>query len=179
MRGEFPNLTKYAYTLVSSDDFTAREKLSLRCCGPRSVLNTTNDYVYQIEDLQNSKYDDVHGSRLKFCQESSLDASVELPNVAKPKSRMVVQHSMPLVEDEDELKVQVLLRGFLSWRIRWSRCAMYSRTFQLYFTRCLLARMQRPSLSHVFSQSFNSESLFAKAETLPPSRKGSVHTNCA
>lgn len=52
-RGELPQFSEGDFVLVAREDFTAGEKLSLRWRGPRRVVKTINDYVFQVEDLHN------------------------------------------------------------------------------------------------------------------------------
>lgn len=72
IRSALPNFTEGDYVLVARNDFTAKEKLSLRWRGPRRIIKAINDYVYQVEDLRSGELQDVHATRLKFYHDRSL-----------------------------------------------------------------------------------------------------------
>lgn len=67
-RGLLLNIFECDFVLVARDNITAGEKLSLCLCwhGPRRMVRSVNDQLYQVEDLRNGTVEDVHGSRLKF-----------------------------------------------------------------------------------------------------------------
>lgn len=110
-RGVLPKFSEGDFVLVARDDFTAGEKLSLRWRGPRRVIKALSDYVYQVEDLRNGLLENVHGSRLKFYHDASLDTKAIMSHVVASETGMPVQRLMRLVESDDGLMVQVRWKG--------------------------------------------------------------------
>lgn len=110
-RGSLPNFSEGDFVLVARQDFTAEEKLSLRWRGPRRVVKSLNDYVYQVEDLRNGIIEDVHGSLLKFYHDPSLDTERIMSHVLSSETGMQVQRLMRLVETDDGLMVLVRWKG--------------------------------------------------------------------
>lgn len=110
-RGSLPNFTEGDFVLVARDDFTAGEKLSLRWRGPRRVIRSINDHVYQVEDLRNGQVEDVHCTRLKFYHDPSLDTEAIMSHVISSETGMPVQRLMRLVDSDDGIMVQVRWRG--------------------------------------------------------------------
>lgn len=108
--GILPNFMEGDFVLDAQHDFTAGEKLSLRWRGPQLIARSINDYIYQVEDLRNGMVKEVHGTRLKFHHDPSLDAEAIMPNVVSSETGMPVQRLMRLVENEEGLFVQVLWR---------------------------------------------------------------------
>jgi hypothetical protein len=66
------------YVLVAKREFQVGEKLSLRWRGPRRVVNTLSDHVFEIEDLHTGVVTPEHASRLRFYADSALDVNAEL-----------------------------------------------------------------------------------------------------
>ena len=99
------------WVLVARDDFTAGEKLRLRWRGPRRIKKALSDYVFQVEDIRTGDFDDIHGSRLKYYHDPSLDAEAILPHVISSETGMVVQRLLGLVEADDGLKVRIRWKG--------------------------------------------------------------------
>lgn len=110
-RGKLPKFAEGDFVLVARDDFTAGEKLSLRWRGPRRVVKAVSDYVFQVEDLRNGQLQEVHGTRLKFYRDSSLNTEAVMSHVVASETGMPVQRLMRLVDTDDGLMVQVRWRG--------------------------------------------------------------------
>lgn len=109
--GKLPNFAAGDFVLVARDDFTAGEKLSLRWRGPRRVVCSLNDHVYQVEDLRNGEVEDVHCTRLKFYHDPSLDTEAIMSHAISSETGMPVQRLMQLVDTDDGIMVQVRWRG--------------------------------------------------------------------
>lgn len=110
-RGELANFTEGDYVLVAREDFFENEKLCLRWRGPRRVIKALNDYVFKVEDLRNGETEDIHGTRLKFYADDSLDARVILSHVLASETGMPVSRLIKLVDDDGTLCVQVRWKG--------------------------------------------------------------------
>lgn len=100
-QGKLSNYAQEDFVLVARDDFTAGEKLSLRCRGPRRAVKTLNDCVYQVEDLWIGRVDDVHATRLKFHHDPSLNQEAIVSHVLSSETDMAVQGLMRLVDTDD------------------------------------------------------------------------------
>lgn len=110
-REELPKFLEGDFVLVAWDNFTAGEKLSLRFHGPRTVEKALSNYVFQAEDLRNAQVQDVHGTRLKFYHDPSLDKEDIMSHLIASETGMSVQRLMELVETEDAIQVQVRWHG--------------------------------------------------------------------
>lgn len=65
-KGHPPNFTEGDFVLIAREDFAAGEKLLLHWRGPKRVLGSVNDYIYQVENLHNEAVEDVLSPPLKF-----------------------------------------------------------------------------------------------------------------
>lgn len=110
-KGRLPNFSEGDYVLVARDDFFEGEKLCLRWRGPRRIIKAHNDYVFDVEDLRNGKIDPIHGSRLKYYRDSSLDEMVIMSHVLSSETGMPVARLLKLVKVDDVLNVQVRWKG--------------------------------------------------------------------
>lgn len=111
-KGTLPNFTEGDFVLVAREEFASGEKLALRWRGPRRVVRSVNEYVYQVEDLRNGLTEDVHITRLKFYHDASLDCDAIMPHVLSSETGMEVQRLMRLFDSPSGLMVQVRWRGF-------------------------------------------------------------------
>lgn len=75
------------------------------------MVGVLNDHVFQVEDLRNGAVEDIHGSRLKFFHDPSLDKEAIMSHVVSSETGMPVQRLMRLVEADTGLMVQVRWRG--------------------------------------------------------------------
>jgi hypothetical protein len=64
--------------LEAQRDTQAHNKLSLKWRGPKRVLEAISDYVFIVEDLGTGHSTTVHGSRLRFYHDASLDVTADL-----------------------------------------------------------------------------------------------------
>jgi hypothetical protein len=64
--------------LVAKRDFHLGEKLALRWRGPRRILSTLSDHVFEVEDLNTGTVTAKHDSRLRFYADASLDVTADL-----------------------------------------------------------------------------------------------------
>ena len=87
------------------------EKLAMRWRRPRRIIKALNDYVFQVEDLRNGTTKDIHGTRLKFYSDRSLDTRATMSHVLSSETGMPVARLMRLVDSPDGLLVQVRWRG--------------------------------------------------------------------
>lgn len=110
-KGRLPNFPEGDYVLMARDDFFKREKLCLRWRGPRRIVKVHNDHVFDVEDLRNGEIDLVHGSRLKFYNNPSLDEEVIMLHVLSSETGTPVARPMKLVKVNDDLMVQVRWNG--------------------------------------------------------------------
>lgn len=111
LRGELPKFSEGHFVLVARDDFTAGGILSLRWWGPRRVVQTISDSIFQFEDLRNGQLEYVHGTRKNFYRDSSLNAEAVISHVVASETGMPVQRLMRLEDTDDGLIVQVRWRG--------------------------------------------------------------------
>ena len=74
-KGQLPNFREGDLVLVAHEDFTVGEKLSLRCRGPGRILSCNSEYIFDVEDLRNGHVESVHGARLKFYADQSLNTA--------------------------------------------------------------------------------------------------------
>jgi hypothetical protein len=72
------NLAVGDYVLVAKREFQVGEKNSLRWRGPRCVVNTLSDHVFEIEDLHTGVFTPEHASCLRFYADSAFDVNAEL-----------------------------------------------------------------------------------------------------
>ena len=110
-KGQLPNFSEGDFVLVPREDFAAGEKLSLRWRGPRRIVSCNSEYVFDVEDLRNGNVESVHGTRLKFYADSSLDTDAILSHAVSSETGMAVQRLMELIDDTDGLKVRVRWKG--------------------------------------------------------------------
>lgn len=110
-KGQLPNFSEGDYVLVARNIFFEGEKLCLHWRGPRRIIKALSDYLFDVEDLRSGKIDSIHGSRLKYYSDSSLDEKVITSHVLSSETRMPVARLMKLVKDKDKLKVQVRWKG--------------------------------------------------------------------
>lgn len=110
-RGELANFTDGDYVLVAREDFFKNEKLCLRWRGPRRVIKALNDYVFKVEDLRNGETEDIHGTRLKYYADDSLDTRVILSHVLASETGMPVSRLMKLVDENGTVFVHVRWKG--------------------------------------------------------------------
>jgi hypothetical protein len=66
------------YVLVAKRYFHLGEKLTLRWRGPRRILSTLSDHVFEVEDLNTGTVTAEHDSRLRFYADASLDVTADL-----------------------------------------------------------------------------------------------------
>lgn len=99
------------FVLFARDDFSVKEKQSLRWLGPRLVTKALSDYFYQVDDLRNGMLEDVHVSCLKFYHHSSLNAEAILFHALSAETSMPYQRLMFLWDSADCSIVQVRWKG--------------------------------------------------------------------
>lgn len=98
--------------LVARENFHEGQKLCSRWRGPRRIVTVLNDYVFCVEDMRNDTMEDVHGTRLKYFSDSSLDAKVILLHVISSETGMPASRLLRLQEDDDgQLCVVVRWKG--------------------------------------------------------------------
>lgn len=110
-KGDLPNFREGDYVLVAREHFHEGEKLCLRWRGPRRVTSCLNDYSFQVEDLRNGELQEVHGTRLKFYTDESLDADAILSHVLASETGMPVSRLLRLIEQDNQLFVLVRWKG--------------------------------------------------------------------
>lgn len=110
-KGTLPNFSEGDFVLVAREDFTAGEKLSLRWRGPRRVVKALSNYVFEVEDLRNGQCESIHGSRLKFYRDSSLNTEAIMSHVLQSETGMEVQRLMELIDSNDGMQVRVRWKG--------------------------------------------------------------------
>lgn len=109
--GKLANFTEGDYVLVARDEFGAGEKLCLHWRGPRRVIKAISEHIFQVEDLRNGTYEDVHACRLKFYSDKSLDATAILSHVIFSETGMPVARLMNLEKTGDGLMVHIRWKG--------------------------------------------------------------------
>lgn len=113
-KGELPKFCEGDYVLGARQDFHKSEKLCLRWRGPLRVTTCLNDYAFQVEDLRNGQLYTVHGTRLKYYNDESLDTTAILPHVLSSETGMTLSRLLKLMEQNDELFVVVRWKGLSS-----------------------------------------------------------------
>lgn len=58
-----PKFDEGYYLLMSREDLYAGGKLALRWSGPRRVLKTLSDYLFEVQDLRTGSSEEAHGTR--------------------------------------------------------------------------------------------------------------------
>lgn len=119
-RGHMPNFQEGDYVLVARSEFFKGEKLCLRWRGPRRIVKALTDFTFQVEDLRNGKVDVVHGSRLKYYHDASLNQTAIMTHVVNSETGMQVSRLMRLIKREGQIMVQV----------RWKGLSPYDDTFE-------------------------------------------------
>jgi Chromo (CHRromatin Organisation MOdifier) domain len=98
------------YVLVAKREFQAGEKLSLRWRGPRRVVNTLSNHVFEIEDMHTGVVTPEHASRLRFYADSALDVNAELlAHIAHNNMGYAVRALCGLRFDRDSKTYQALV----------------------------------------------------------------------
>ena len=110
-KGVLPNFTDSDYVLVAREDFYPGEKLALRWRGPCLIVKPKINFVFNVEDLRTGVKEEIHGSRLKFYHDASLDAEAVMSRVLPSETGMVVARPMRLEEHDDGLYVVVHWKG--------------------------------------------------------------------
>ena len=110
-KGKLANFEEGDFVLVAREDFHKGEKLALRWRGPRRIVKALNDYVFQVEDLRNGTIQDIHGSRLKYYKDSSLNENAIMSHVLSSETGMPINRLVRFVETDDGLKVHVRWKG--------------------------------------------------------------------
>lgn len=97
--------------MVAREDFGPDEKLSLRWSGPRRTTKALSDFVVQVEDLRNGKLEDIHGTRLKYYRDSSLDNEVIMSHVLATETGMPISRLLRLEEVDGSLYIALRWKG--------------------------------------------------------------------
>lgn len=97
--------------LVAREHFHEGEKLCLRWRGPRRVTKCLSYYAFQVEDLRNGELQVIHGTRLKFYSDDSLDTTAILSHVLSSETGMPVSRLLRLVDQDGKLLVAVRWKG--------------------------------------------------------------------
>lgn len=103
----------------STGGFSSRwniEILFLRCGESQFVSKEIKDYFCQLEDLRNGTSNEVHISRLKFCQDASLDTDTFLSDVLTSETGMPAQHLHFLIAPNKGLQSELFRK--VSWSPR-------------------------------------------------------------
>lgn len=106
-----PNYTEGDYVLVACEDILAGERLSLRWRGPRCILRSRNDYVYEVQDLRNGQLEEIHASRLKFYHDPYMDTQDMMSHDISSEAGMFVARMMRLEKHLYRLFVLVRWNG--------------------------------------------------------------------
>lgn len=61
------------YVLLSREDFSVNEKLSLCWRGPRRIIKSLSNFISEVENLRTGQVDEAHIDRLKYYHDGSLD----------------------------------------------------------------------------------------------------------
>lgn len=75
------------------------------------MIKALSSYVYTIKDLRNANIEDVHGTRLKFYIDKSLDEKVTLSHVLLSETGMMVSKLLRLVNRDESLYDLVHCKG--------------------------------------------------------------------
>ena len=77
------NFTTGDFVLVGCPQPSKQPKLAVTWTGPARVVKLTTPQVAQVEDLTSGLVKDIHTSRLKFYEQSSLDVTEDLTDYLK------------------------------------------------------------------------------------------------
>lgn len=105
------NFQEGYYVLVAQTDFFEGEKLCLHWKRPRRIVKAVNDFVLQVEDFRNENVDPIHGSRIKFYSDSSLNQKAIMFHVVNHERGMPVSWPLRLVKQNTKLHVVVRWMG--------------------------------------------------------------------
>lgn len=106
------------FVLIVRENFNEKERQYLYWHGPRRILRAMNDYMNLIKDLKNWAVWDVHRSRLKFCQENSLNKEEIRPHALTCNTGMPVQRHMSLHDRNWTEASRALAWSTWFWRYR-------------------------------------------------------------
>lgn len=96
--GQLPNFSRGDFVVVAREEFHPGEKLALRWREPRRSTKTLSAYVFQIEDHRNGSMDAVHGCRVQFCHDPSLDKEKIMSHVISSETGMPLSQLLKLVD---------------------------------------------------------------------------------
>ena len=110
-KAETPNFAIGDYVLWSRVDrkAVANDKMTMTWRGPFRIVNTISDQLYSIQHLTQETTSTVHGSRLKYYHDASLNVTAEL------KDHIDSQGFLYDIEKLEEIKWNKDLR---QWEIR-------------------------------------------------------------
>jgi hypothetical protein len=110
-----PNFGSDDFVLVARREQRMGEKLSLRWRGPKRIVGTLSDHVYEVQDLATNAVAPVHSTRIRFYQDSSLDVTADLLAQIAHKNSGYDVHSLSALRydaDASEYSVLVSWLGF-------------------------------------------------------------------
>jgi RNase H-like domain found in reverse transcriptase/Reverse transcriptase (RNA-dependent DNA polymerase)/Integrase core domain/Integrase zinc binding domain/Chromo (CHRromatin Organisation MOdifier) domain len=117
-----PNFEVGDFVLVSKRTFHTNEKLTLRWRGPRRVVGTLSDYVFEVQDLETEQVASVHASRLRYYHDPSLNITVDLlAHIAHNEQGYVIKEITDIRHDArtQDLFVLVYWLGFEDEDASW------------------------------------------------------------
>ena len=76
----FPNFGIGDYVLVAIPETKNINKLMLKWHGPYRITNTHKGYVFSVENLLTKQVKQIHGDRIQFYSDKSLNVTEEILN---------------------------------------------------------------------------------------------------
>ena len=106
------------YVLVRA--MLPRNKLRFKWLGPWRVVGTVNPRVWVVEDIVTLKRDSVHGQRMKYYADKTLNVTEDLKNQISYDDRHYVEKVVNWrVDDADALQLRVRWVGFTAAEDSW------------------------------------------------------------
>lgn len=93
----------------------------MRWCGTRIITKALNEYFFVAEDLRNCEQQEIHGTRLKFYHDASLNTE-DIP-ILSSETGMPVSRPMELVEEDGRLLIKVYWRYLPELENTWEPLA--------------------------------------------------------
>ena len=125
-----PNFTVGDYVLIGIAEQHSNRKLYLKWRGPYRVIDTLNNYVFQVENLITKEQKQIHGDRMLFYCDSRLNVTEELKTqFAFDNERFEVENVCDARKNPQTGDIELLIRwkGFSEAENSWNQRALSLR----------------------------------------------------
>lgn len=92
------NFSEGNYVFVAHDKIFEGKNFCLCWQEPHCIIKPMNEYVFKVEDLRNSNFEDIHGTRSKLYPDGLLDEKVILSQVLSSEPGMPVARMLKSIE---------------------------------------------------------------------------------